>query len=282
MNVLIAGDPRRGKQWEKYLRKRPSVRQVIVTSEFRDEPTDAVVLLDDSSEKLIKVLHIIHKGIPVYLVSHLTTDLHALQKIYHASEEANVSVQFSHWSSFSSLTRWIKMNLDSAPRYIEIRKHERGRTIPVQEHYRQTWLDELAYIITLQKSSVQQLYAHPVQLQNQKAGIHVSLRFDDGSVASVQYLGVSSANTHERLIQSDTSFFICDALNHTATRYSSADHVKLLKTEHQTFDSSSTAENSLVYFLRSVKTYKTSGFSAADALHTARLAHKIDNLLKRA
>lgn len=282
MKVLIAGDPTRGIQWEKYLRERSSITEVIVTSELQDESVDAVVLLDDSPAKLTNLLNIIRKGFPVYLVSQLSTDTNMLQKIHHASEESNVSVQFSHWASFSALTRWLKKNLESDPRFIEIRKHERGRTLPEPIKFRQTWLDELAFITSLQKSSVQQITAHPIQLHRHRVGVHLTFRFDNGAVASIQFMSISSADSYQRLIHSASSVFMCDLLKQKVTRYSILADSNLLNAEHQTFDSSSTAENSLEYFIRSVKTHKPSGFTSSAALQTSRLANKVDDLLKRA
>ncbi|CAN5233550.1 hypothetical protein BH23BAC3_BH23BAC3_06950 [soil metagenome] len=281
MKVLIAGNPTRGKQWEIYLRKRSSVTEVIVTPEFQDEAVDAIVLLNDSPSKLILLLNIIRQGYPVYLVSHLSTEVDTLQKIYHAAEESNVSVQFSHWASFSTMTRWVNKNLGSAPRFIEFRKQERGRTIPTTDRFRQTWVDELAFITSLQKSSVQHITAHAIKLKGQPIGVYFMLRFDNGAVASMHYTGVSTTDYHERIIQSENSVFICDILNQKATRYTTSDDSKLLNADHQSFDSSTTAENSLEYFIRSIKTHKPSGFSSSTALQTARLANKIDDLLKR-
>lgn len=281
MKVLIAGNPTRGKQWEIYLRKRFLVSEVIVTPEFQGEAVDAIILLNDSSSKLTHLLNIIRQGYPVYLVSHLSTDVDTLQKIHHASEESNVSVQFSHWASFSSMTRWVKKNLYSGPRFIEIRKQERGRTIPEPDRFRQTWVDEIAFITSLQESSVQQINAHAIKLKGQSIGVWFMLRFDNGAVASMHYLGVSTNDYHERIIQSENSVFICDILIQKATQYTSSGDSNLLYADHKSFDASTTAENSLEYFIRSVKTHKPSGYSSSTGLQTARLANKIDDLLKR-
>lgn len=282
MRLVIAGDTVRGKQWEKYLRERASVREVIVTSEFRDEEADAVVLLDDSEAGLSRVIEIIKKGYPVYLVSRLPTDVEELKNVYHASEEANVSVQFSHWASFSSITRYMRKFITTGPQFIDIRKSARGRTVPPPDKFRQAWVDELALIVSLQNSSVQQITVKPVKLLNLITGVHLSIRFDSGSVASIQYLSVSPSESYERTIQSNNSLFVCDILAQKTTRYSSENNHPLLQTEHKMFDSTDTASNSLDYFIRSIKTRKPSGFSALNALQTARLATKIDELTKKA
>ncbi len=282
MRLVIAGDIVRGKQWEKYLRERASVREAIVTPEFRGEDTDAVVLLDDSAAGLAQVLQIIKKGYPVYLVSPLPTDIDELLKVYHASEEANVSVQFSHWASFSSITRYMRKYINTGPQYIEIRKSDRGRTVPRPDTFRQAWVDELALIVTLQNGSVQHITAKPVVLQDLTAGIHISMRFDSGSVASIHYMAVSPAEKYERHIQSNNSLFFCDILAQKTTRYSAENSTSLLQADYNTFDSTDTASNSLDIFIRSVKTRKPSGFSALNALQTARLAKRIDDLIRKA
>lgn len=283
MKVLIAGNPTRGKQWEKYLRKNSSVSEVIITSEVQGEKVDAIVLLDDSPANLTNLLMLIRQGYPVYLVSHLSTDTDMLQKIYHASEEANISVQFSHWSSFTSMTRWVRKHLNSAPRFIDIRKHELGRSVPDQNRFRQAWIDELAFILSLQRSSVQQVSVQPIQLQAHRIGLHITIRFENSTLAALHYMAIASEDYHKRFIQAENSLFICDSSTNKATYYSSAgDNNQLMNAEHRSFQSTFTAEISLDYFIRSIKTYKPSGFTSSTALQTARLAQEIDDQLRRA
>lgn len=281
MKVLIAGNPTRGIQWEKYLRKRPTVKEVIVTSGFQDEAVDAVILLDDTPGNLTHLLHIVRQSIPVYFVSRLPADAEALQKIHHASEEAGVAVQFSHWSSFSSMTRWVKNGLGKGSRFIEIQKQDKGRIIPESDHFRRGWMDELAFVISLQNSSVQNLSVQPIQLQNRLIGVHILLRFDNSDVATIRYLGISARDHHERLIQSDTSMFMCDILKQTCTRYTPTNNSSLLNAETQSFDATTTAENSLDSFFRSVKSGKPCSFSSFEALQTAQLANKVDEIMGR-
>jgi len=282
MKVLIAGNPERGKQWEKYLRKRQTVKEVVVTPRYHDETTDAVILLDDSPDNLNKVLHIMHRGIPAYLVSKLPAEIQTLQKIQHASEEAGVCVQFSHWASFSSMTRWVKQKLGTGSRFIDIQKQDRGRSIPKSDHFRHGWMDELAFILSLQKRSVQNITVQPIQLQKKLIGVHILLRFDNSDLAALMYMGVAAAHRHERMIQNESSMFVCDIISQKGSRYSTSNDNKLLNADHQSFDASVTAENSLDSFFRSIKSHKPSGFSASQALQTARLANQVDDILARA
>lgn len=281
MKVLIAGNPTRGKQWEKYLRKRPSVKEVVVTSGFQGEAVDAIILLDDSPGNLTHLLHIIRQEISVYLVSQLPADAEVLQKIHHTAEEAGVTVQFSHWASFSPMARWVKNGLGTGSHFINIQKQEHGRSIPKSDHFRRGWMDELAYVISLQDSSVQNISAQAIHLQKQMIGVHIMLRFDNSDVATIRYLGISSADHHERLIQSGNSIFICDILTQKCTRYSTSNKSNLLNADYQSFDATATAENSLDSFFRSIKSGIPNVFSSRQALQTARLANQVDEILAR-
>lgn len=281
MKILVAGDKTRGKQWEKYLRKKLSVTEVTVANGLQNVAADAVVLLNETPGNLRKLLSLVQKGVPVYLVSSLPTDVRLLQKIYHTSEEANVSVQFSHWASFSPMTRWIRKNISSAPRYIDIIKNDHGRTLPEPLRFKQSWVDEIAFVLSMEESSVQSIIAHPLTIGDKKAGIYISVRFDNGSISSVRYMSLSVAEQHERIIQTDSSIFKCNISGQKATHYYSNSSPSLMEAKHRTFDPSVTAENSLEYFLRSIKTHKVSGFSASLALQTARLARHVENQLRR-
>ncbi|NBC26326.1 MAG: hypothetical protein GVY08_05665, partial [Bacteroidetes bacterium] len=81
MKLLVAGDKIRGKQWEKYLRKKLSVTEVTLTTDLQNPAADAVVLLNESPGTLHKLLTLVQKGMPVYLVSSLPTDVGFLQKL---------------------------------------------------------------------------------------------------------------------------------------------------------------------------------------------------------
>jgi len=167
------------------------------------------------------------------------------------------------------------------PLFIDIQKQAKGRTIPESGHLRHGWMDELAYVISLQNSSVQNISAQPIQLQNQLIGIHLMLRFDNSDVATIRYLGISDSGRHERLIQSGNSMFICDVLAQKSTRYTKSTEGMLLNAGHQRFDASTTAEISLDSFFRSIKSGKPGGFSSAQALQTARLAGQVDEIIAR-
>ncbi|NBC05090.1 MAG: hypothetical protein GVY20_15505 [Bacteroidetes bacterium] len=281
MKLLVAGDKVRGMQWEKYLRKKFSVTEVTLATDLQNSAVDAVVLLNESPGTLHKLLSLVQKGMPVYLVSSLPTDVGFLQKLYHTSEEANVSVQFSHWASFSPMTRWIRKNINKAPRYIEIIKNDHGRTLPEPHRFKQSWVDELAFLVSLVESSVQSIIAHPLTIDQKKAGIYISVRFDNGSISSVRYMSLSVVEQHERIIQTDNSIFRCNITGQNATHYFSSSSPSLMEAKHQTFNPSVTAENSLEYFLRSIKTHKASGFSASLALQTARLARRVEDQIRR-
>lgn len=281
MKILVAGEPARARQWEKYLREINSVRQVILSRTVSEESVDAVILLNDKSENLDQLIHILQKGYHAYLVSKLPLNIKKLQQIYNISEEANVSVQFSNWPSLSAMTHWTKKRLKDNPRLIQIRKYYCGRRIPDDDWMSHQWTDELAYIFSLQNSTVQNISAFPIKLKKHLTGIQIMIRFDNASVASLHFLAVGDNDQHERIIYSNNAFIHCNIQSQKTICYTPDEKSNILKVEHGSFDPADTAPQSAEYFIRSVKMYKESGFSASKALQTARAATKIQKLIDK-
>lgn len=281
MKILVVGEPARAKQWEKYLRGINSVQQVVLSQTVSEESVDAVILLTDKPDKLDQLIRILQKGYHAYLVSKLPLHIKKLQQIYNFSEEANVSVQFSHWPSLSAMTHWTKKRLKENPRLIQIRKYFRGRRIPDDDWMSHQWTDELAYIFTLQNSTVQNISAFPIKIKKRLIGIQIMIRFDNASVASLHILAVGDKDQHERIIYSNNAVIQCNIQSQKAICYTPVENTNILKVEHGSFDPADTAPQSAEYFIRSVKMYKESGFSASKALQTARAATKIQKLIDK-
>lgn len=74
MKISIVGVKERATAWEKHLRKLSIVKEVVITSnlQIEDNP-DAVLLIDDSSDKLQRLLNSIKAGHHTYLISKLPT-----------------------------------------------------------------------------------------------------------------------------------------------------------------------------------------------------------------
>lgn len=281
MKILVAGEPARAKQWEKYLREINSVQKVILSQTVSEESVDAVILLSDKPDNLDQLIRILQKGYPVYLVSKLPLDLKKLQQIYNISEEANVSVQFSHWPSLSAMTHWVRKRINNNPRLIQIHKYFRGRQIPDDDWVTHQWTEEIAYIFSLKNSTVQNISSFPIKLNRHLTGIQVMIRFDNASVASLHFLAVGDKDQHERIIYSKNSIIQCDLRSQKTACHTPEENSNILKAEHGSFDPADTAPQSVEYFIRSVKTYRESGFSASKALQTARSVKKIKKLISK-
>lgn len=281
MKILIAGDTTRGKQWERYLRKSVSVTEVVVSSAAQNEKADAIILLDNSASNLDNLLGLIRKGNSVFLVSDLPLQIQQLERIYHTSEESNVSVQFSHWPSFTEMTRWVRKKVQNIPLLIDIQKTFKNRSLPDPMQVKMGWADELAFLLTLQKNHVLNTSVLPIQINNKFAGIHLTLRFNSGAIGSLRYFTIAPSETHQRVIHSRNSICYCNVQENTATNYSTGmDSYSILDSKVLTFDPKTTVHHSIDAFIRSLKTHKPSGFSAADALQTARLVKKINSQMQ--
>lgn len=136
-------------------------------------------------------------------------------------------------------------------------------------------------ILTLQKSHVQDSTVLPVQFNGKLAGIHLTVRFNSGAVGSMRYVAVSPSEIHKSIIHSKNELFYCNMKDSSATCYSKGmDTYSVLNTDAVSFDPATTVSTSIEMFIRSVRTHKPSGFSASDALQTARLTDKIINQMK--
>ena len=279
MKIAVIGKTERAKAWEKHLRKLTAVKEVILSPSLIQDSIDGCILLDDSINNLHLLFDSIRMGYHSYLVSHLPTDLEMVEKIYHASEEAKVVVQFSHWPSFSPASLWIRQQIQK-PNLIQIKKE-----LSITNHssnpnyFEQQWMDELAFIIKFQKSGIQHIITRPIEIEKQRLGLELSLRFDDGSAASLQFSNVGSTDYHQRIISSGHLMIDCE-VNRQKARKIEVSGKKITRSD-KSFDATKTVELSVLNFIKSIQQNRASDFSAYDALKTVQALEKIRAALDR-
>lgn len=280
MKIAIIGKKERANAWEKHLRKLTIVSEVVITGTLTDDKSIAAVLLiDDSVDQLSNLLQSIRLGNHTYLISKLPVDLEILETIYHTSEEAGVNVQFSHWPSMAESMNWIRQQV-SKPDLIQIKKE----SVPLNyramgnEDYEFNWLDELALIIKWLGGNIHRFEVKPIQLHHQFLGLNLTLRYENSTVASIQYLGSAAKETHQRIFSNRTTVADCDII-HQKVRLHTLNELNKVTVREKKFDPSDTAEWSVVQFIKSIQMGQNTLFSPYDALQTAKAYDRIIALM---
>ena len=279
MKIAVIGKTERAKAWEKHLRKLTTVKEVILSPSLIEYNVDGCIILDDSINKLHLLFDSIRLGYHSYLVSHLPTDAEMVEKIYHASEEAKVTVQFSHWPSFSPASLWVRQQIPK-PDLIQIKKELSIATHSSDpQYFEQQWMDELAFIIKFQQSGIQHIIARPIEIEKHLLGLELSLRFDDGNAASLQFSSVGKTDFHQRILSSGYMMIDCEVNRQKARKIEVAG--KKITRSDKSFDATKTVELSVLNFIKSIRQNRTSDFSAYDALKTVQALEKIKAVLDK-
>lgn len=280
MKIAIVGEKERASAWEKHLRKLSIVKEVVITNNLSgSDDTDTVLLIDDSPENLQQLLQTIRAGNHTFLISKLPTDAEMLDKVYHASEEAEVNVQFSHWPSLSDSINWIKQQIPK-PTLIQIKKE----TIPLNyrvidvEDFDHAWIDELALIIKWMGGNIHRFEVKPIILGDHPLGLDISLRFESSAVASFQFLATTDKEKHQRIFTNNNLMIDFDVIKQKV-RIHKLNDLNRIAIQEKVFDPSDTAEWSVVQFIKSIQLKQPTLFSPYEALLTANTADKIKSLM---
>ena len=280
MKIAIIGQKERASAWEKHLRKLTVVSEVVITGTLTDDKdVAAVLLIDDSVDCLSHLLKSIKLGNHTYLISKIPSDLDLLETIYHSSEEAGVNVQFSHWPSMAESMNWIRQQV-SKPDLIQIKKESVPPNYRAMESddFKSDWLDELALIIKWLGGNIHRFEVKPIQLHKHLMGLNLTLRYENSSVASIQYLGSATKETHQRIFSNRTTIADCDIVN-KKVRLHTLNELNKVTVREKKFDPSDTAEWSVIQFIKSIQMSQNTLFSPYDALQTAKAYHRIVGLM---
>lgn len=282
MKIAIIGKKNRAAAWEKHLRKLSAVQEVLICSALTDRSdADAALLLDDSNDNLLNLINLIKMGVHSYLVSQLPVDCKKLEQVHHTSQEADVRVQFSHWPSFSPASLWMKQQIKK-PDLIQVKREVRFlHDVTQQQDVDHHWIDETAWVIKWLGGNVHRIEAKPMTVSNNLVGMGLTLRYEDSSVASIQFSALGRDNLHQRTISDGNMVIDCDAISQSVYRYQINDFGKV-KEEVKNFDPKTTAELSVLQFIKSIQLKRDTLYTPYDALQTAMIVERVlDQLNKR-
>lgn len=282
MKIAIVGERERATAWEKHLRKLSTVKEVTITSSLSDSSgLDAVLLIDDTKDNLHRLLHSVKGGNHTYLISKLPTDKVLLEKLYHVSEEAHVNVQFSHWPSMSESMNWIQKEV-SKPELIQIKKESvpLNNRVLSPDDFHHNWVDELALIIKWMGGNIHRYEVKPIIVDSNYLGMNITLRFENASLASMQFLATAEREIHQRIFSNRSVMANCDVTKQRVQIYRSNNGDRLTIQEKK-FDPSDTAEWSIQQFIKSIQLQQETVFSPYQALRTANAMDQIKSLMEK-
>lgn len=282
MKIGIIGSAERAAAWEKHLRPHAIVHEVEISASFAElGKADACVILDDSPHRLDVLLEGIQRGLHCYLVAPPSADTSRLRRIHSAAAEAGVAVQFSHWPVLAPATQWMMDEMPKA-RFMHITRSLDRTSFPDPAgDFSNLWLDELGLCLKWMGSSVHHLEANLIQMGSRHpVSIHLFLRFENGSTASVIIFTAADEDRHSRIISDKTQVFECNVPSQTvrAGRPGEGEHLFFSKMK---FEPEKAAEKSILLFLKAIQLGDDPVYSTYDALNLAQTAEMIHRRLAR-
>jgi hypothetical protein len=280
MKVGIVGDAKRAVAWEKHLRPHQIVQEVELCAELNEiGKVDACFLVDESEHNLDILLDGIRQGLNCFLIAPQPTDIEKLEKIYRATREAGVQVQFSHWPTLAPASQWMMDRMDR-PSYLSIRREiNYTQFLNSEDEFRHYWIDEVGFCLKWMDSGIHHTEAKQIYLEEKHPiAIHIFLRFDNGSTADVNIFTGSGETMHKRIASNRQEILECDVPNQyiRVGRLNSGNHLFFDK---EKFDPAKAAEKAALMFLKAIQMKQETPYTSYDAYALALQISKIENRL---
>lgn len=276
MKIGIVGPADRAIAWEKHLRPHRLVSEVAIAGKLSEiGDIEACFLLDSQLENLLTT---VKAGYHTFFIAPLPTDTQQVEKVYHAAEESNVLVQFSHWPTLAPASKWMAKKV-AKPSFIQIHRQINHSNYLESDHsFDYYWIDELAFCLRWINGTVHHLDLKTVELtQNNIYALHILLRFDSGSTANI-YVNVTAETTeHHRLAANNHFLLDCDVLSQSV-RLGEENENGHLYFNKQSFDATKSAELAALEFIKSIQFNRPTIYNA---YHLWELNKIMDRIKKR-
>jgi predicted dehydrogenase len=279
MKIGIVGPADRAIAWENHLRSHQSVSEVAISAQLdKIGSVDACFLLDDSENRLDHLLEAIKAGYHTFLIAPLPTHSAHVEKVYHAAEESNVLVQFSHWPTLAPASKWMARQI-RRPSFIQI-VHEISHSEYLESNadFGSIWIDELAFCLRWMDGAVHHIDLKTVELSPAKTYImHLFLRFDSGATSNI-YVNVASAKSKHHRLAADHNYIIdCDVLEQSV-RLGELNGNQHLFFKRHSFEAARSAELSAMEFIKSIQFNRPTIYNS---YHLLELTKTLDKIKKR-
>lgn len=279
MKIGIVGPADRAVAWEKHLRPHRLVSEVAIAAKLSEiGEIDACFLLDEQPKDLNYLLETVKEGYHTFYVAPLPTNTEQVEKVYHAAEESNVQIQFSHWPTLAPASKWMAKKV-TKPSFIQIsRKLNHSEYLENDHNFDYYWIDELAFCLRWINGVVHHMDLKTVEFsQNNTHALHVFLRFDSGATANI-YINVAAVKSeHHRLAANNHYLLDCNVLNQSV-RLGEENDGGHLYFSRQSFDASKAAELAALEFIKSIKLKRPTIYNG---YHLLELNKTIDKIKKR-
>ncbi len=279
MRIGIVGPAERAVAWERHVRPQRVVSEVAIAPSLREIGNiDACILLEEKNRLQI-LLEAIKMGIHTFLVSRLPRNTSMVRKIYHAAEESNVRLQFSHWPSLSPLYQWMKKRVAHPNFGHIIREIDYHTFMEMDTDFDNIWIDEIALALKWVNSSIHHIDARQITLSDSHPhALHIYVRFENSATISVWVNTTSDTSTHRRRISNAHYLLDCDVLTHTVRhgRKNSGGHLFF---EKKTLDETDSASNAATQFLKSIRLNRPTLFNGHDTVRLCTTIESVRNKL---
>lgn len=280
MKIGIIGSPERAIAWEKHLRTHRSVSEVTIAAKLSNiDSVDACFLLDDTENRLQHLLETVKLGLHTFLIGSLPArDTKLIEKVYHAAEEANVQLQFSHWPTLAPASKWMAKKI-MKPSFIQvIREVPHTQSMESDFSFDYFWINELAFCLRWMNGAVHHIDLKSVELNSRKPhALHLFIRFDSGSTANIYVNTASLATGHHRLAADHNFLVDCDVSEQTV-RLGEENKSGHLYFDRQSFDASKSAELAAMEFIKSIQLKRPAIYNG---YHLMELAKTLDRVKRR-
>lgn len=279
MRIGIVGPADRAVAWEKHLRPHHSVSEVVIAAKLSEiGDVDACLLMDEQSENLDHLLTAVKAGYHTFLIAPIPTHTNQVEKVYHAAEESNVLVQFSHWPTLAPASKWMAKKIEK-PSFLQINRELNYSEFIESDHpFEYYWIDELAFCLRWLNGSVHHIDLKTVELSKQHLyALHMMLRFESGAAANI-FVDVTANNTrHHRLAANNYYLLDCNVVKQSVRLGEENDSGHLFFNK-KSFDASKAAELAALEFLKAIQLKREPIYNA---YHLLELNKTIDTIKKR-
>lgn len=282
MKIGIVGPAERAVAWENHLRGHQSVTEVAIAARVQNIGSiDACLLLDDSKDRLHYLLEAVQMGYHTFLVGPLPTETSFVERIYHASEEANTLLQFSHWPTLAPASKWMAKKIIK-PSFIQIiRETTHRQRLESDDPFDYLWTDELAFCLRWINGTVHHIDLQKMTLGSPKThGLHLFLRFDSGATANIYTSGTAFKNRHQRVAADHNYLAECDVLEQTV-RLGEENESGHLFFNRKTFDASRSAELAALEFIKSIQLKRPTIYNGYHLMEFTKTLEKVQKRLSR-
>lgn len=282
MRIGIVGPAERAVAWENHLRPHRSVSEVVISAKLSDiGNVDACLLMDKPNGNLDQLLRAVKSGYHTFLVAPIPTDTKQVEKIYHAGEESNVLVQFSHWPTLAPASKWMAKKI-TKPSFIQINRELNYSEFIESDHsFDYYWIDELAFCLRWINGSVHHIDIKTVELSEQHSYVlHMLLRFESGATANIFINVTATKSRHHRLAANNHFILDCNVLKQTV-RLGEENGSGHLFFNSESFDGSRAAELAALDFLKSIQLKRETIYNAYHLWELNKMIDKIKKRLKR-